>query len=164
VKTAVCFSVLLLFAIFPGCDQKKVDTTAVKEEMKEREIRKITSGEISERLKNAGTSLSAKLEFCSASHSDLKFCLDSLQKTEKARFKVIPLNSSSSNYFTGKKQMVFDAYLYNKENNLPLENNVQFLENDSLLFTKPLTLKNMPADSAYVLFYVILQKDLIMAE
>jgi len=143
-----------------------VDSQAVSEELKNRAIRKISQAQIFEELSKVGAQsmndyllcAKRKIFFSSA-------CSDSIAVINKSIIQILPLKNEISGQLSGKKKEVFDAYLYSKENNLPSEENMQFLNEDSLLYSKVITdsreVKAQSTDSVY-LFLLSVPKKIIL--
>ncbi len=127
---------VLLIVIVSSCEDKKVDTKAVKEEMKARAIKVIPEAKILEKAMLLGDELSNGFIFNSETREALmpsKQNIPIAAETSHALF-------NEKNDLIGKEKMLFEAYLFNSENDIVSEANVQALaEERSLLYTSPLT-------------------------
>jgi len=130
----VFYPFLLLF-FFYSCEDKKIDTTAVREEMKAREIKIIPEAKILEKVLEVGTRLSQTFIYQPGTKS-AEMKLPDWKGIEPAlSFTLFGIENNLS----GKEQMLFEAYLYNSENDIKSVANVQdFPEEISLLFTTPI--------------------------
>lgn len=125
----------LLIVIFSSCEDKKVDTKAVKEEMKARAIKVIPEAKILEKAMLLGDELSNGFIFNSETREVLTPSNQGIPIVSKTSYALF----NEKNDLVGKEKMLFEAYLYNSENDISSEANVQALaEEKSLLYTSPL--------------------------
>lgn len=147
--------------IFVSCDdiqQRGIDTGAVREEMAEREVRKLSQGEIMEGAMKQGNAvanacaidlqkqlalaiekggLAAAAEIC----AKLKLpAIDSISEvTGTAITRPRELPTYEEKQPDGLEEEILSAYRYNVEHELDLRSNVQMTDNN-LLFTRPIML------------------------
>lgn len=148
--------ITLLGAFLPACNNaQQMDRQAVLEEMKERELKHVLPGEIMEAAYVQGDSTAQAVQShiiqqYQASGSPLslseflqqyvKSGLDSLEKEYEAKIQWIAATDTASSQLTDLEQQILQAYLYNIENNLEVSHNVQRVDDESYLYTKPVTL------------------------
>lgn len=153
-------SACILFIVFlTGCDtSQKVDRSAIKEEMANREIKKVTEAEIisetlkegQEIIKNAENLLKEKsrekLADIRRTHSidsnliEWVHHLDTLEEAHDAEINF--LNFTSNLESPSVEQEILEAYNYDLEQGNTLNNNVQKLKDGYLLYTSPLTISD----------------------
>jgi len=133
---------LLLPAMLVSCGDQKIDTTKARLEMESREIKRISEGEIVEKALAIGNDISDELSL--KKDSTLGLMIHPLNlETKSVSF--LTFNNLQSWSGGGKRAQIYDAYLYNAENNLTSETNVQILEGDTLiLYTRPAFYENTP--------------------
>lgn len=129
----VLFAVLIV--IISSCEDKKVDTKAVKEEMKARAIKVIPEAKILEQALILGNQLSSGFIFNSETNEALMISKQDIPVEPKTSYTLF----NEDNNLIGKEKMLFEAYLYNSQNKISSAANVQALkEEKSLLYTSPL--------------------------
>jgi hypothetical protein len=144
------FLVLLI-----SCEDRKIDTKAVKEEMRAREIKVIPEAKILQKAMVLGNELSSGFIYHSASNkADMP-----VKKEAKIQPKTSYTLLEGENKLKGKEKMLFEAYLYNSENGIISEANVQALiEERSLLYTAPLISEGKMIGMWSIIF---LRKDIV---
>jgi hypothetical protein len=154
-KNSIHLLSLALLTILVSCEDKKIDTKAIKEEMKAREIKVIPEAKIFEKAIVLGNELSSGFAYHSLSNK-----IEMSEKLDGAvHSKVSFTLFDGENKLTGKEKMVFEAYLYNSENDINSEANIQDLtEEKSLLYTTPLTSEGKMIGMWSVIF---LRKDIV---
>lgn len=153
-------SACLLFIVFlAGCDSsQKVDRSAIKEEMANREIKKVTEAEIvsqtliegQEIIRNSENLLKEKsrekLAYIDRTHSidsNLIEWVHSLDTLEVAHDSEINfLDFTSNNESSSVEQEILEAYKYDLEQGNTLNENVQKLKESYLLYTSPLIISD----------------------
>lgn len=153
-------SVCLLISLFGcGLENQRVQSESVKEEMKNREIKRISEAQILEKANELGNLIALKSQeilsknlinkiesnnindaivFCNENSSSL---IDSLRNKYGVTIKRVSLkNRNPENQPNELESQIIDAYLYNIENNIELSDNVQILEN-KVYFTRPITIQ-----------------------
>ena len=129
-------AVLSLLICLCACNQGKVDTSGLQEEMKAREIRVIPEAKITETAYALGDSLVAGLNVAEA--------LAMPGKTFKTwdvkgvKIECTAYAFSQENALEGKEAQVFEAYQYNAENKLEGDPNIQKLPNEVLVYNAPI--------------------------
>lgn len=147
----------LLFATTVACGgmdsgNQQIDREAIKEEMEQREVRRILPAEIVEAAYERGALLSDQaLDLCVETYQPSKqearalvspkalIAIDSLAQSENVSIRWVDKTSDLSQ-LVEKERQLWEAYLYNVENNLPLNDNVQKLGDEAFVYTKPLVL------------------------
>jgi hypothetical protein len=140
---------------------KKVDSEAVRKEIKSREIKRATEAEIVSKVHEIGNSivLSAKkmlgknlkqsiesggvenaVGFCNLNAMTL---IDSLEKSFGVEIKRASLKARNQNDLPNALEKdLLEAYAYQWKDSIPLKTNVQALEASRYLFTKPILVDN----------------------
>lgn len=154
--------VLVIFYTNWFCNtDRRVDNKAVQEEIKNREIIKVTEAQIIQKVLEIGNSISANtqktlgqnlqkalqeggvenaISFCNLNAMPL---VDSLSKQFDAEIRRVSMKPRNQNDFpTDIEKELLEAYDYQWKDSLPLQNNVQALEGDRYLFTKPILVEN----------------------
>ena len=125
-------SYLLMFCLL-SCGDQKIDTTKAREEMEAREPKKVSEAQILDQAMKVGNEESNAF-LVSEGESGLVFSLGNNIDSKKAYYLF-----GEANDLTGKAKQLFEAYDYNRKNNLSSEANVQQLdEGKTLLYTKPI--------------------------
>lgn len=161
-RSAYLISLVVLFYLVWSCtSDKKVDSEAVRKEIKSREIKKVTEAEIISKVHEIGNSiaLSTKktlgknlqnalqnggvenaINFCSLNAMPL---VDSLSKSFGAEIKRVSLKVRNPNNLPDKlERELLEAYAYQWKDSISLNTNVQVLEGNKYLFTKPIFVDN----------------------
>lgn len=155
------YFVVFLVILWSCVSDKKVDSEAVREEIKNREIKKVTEADIVNKVHEIGNliTLSAKktlgknlqnalqnggvenaIGFCSLKATPL---VDSLSKSFGAEIKRVSLKARNpSNVPNDLEKELLEAYAYQWKDSIPLQTNVQALEGSRYLFTKPILVDN----------------------
>lgn len=161
------FSLLIAFLFFlMSCHEKgtnQINKKAFKEEVKSRELKRVSNAEISNAAYEQGISivkaaekilfsavhnalaqndsLAAAIEFYRLAHHTVK---DSLALEYNAIINRVSLkNTSKTNEPNELERILLDAYLYNVENKLPLEDNIQEIDKSYFLYTQPIMINSI---------------------
>lgn len=125
-------SYLLMFCLL-GCGDQKIDTTKAREEMEAREPKKVSDAQILDQAMKVGNEIAQSFKV-TESDKGLVFSL-----AERANLKTGYYLFGEANDLNGKAKQLFEAYEYNRNNNLKSEANVQPLdEGKTLLYTQPI--------------------------
>lgn len=151
---------ILTISLLAACDtgsQRRINQDALREEMRNREPKKLSEAQITaeayrrgnliaeaaqasllnqlkKHIKNGG--VPAAIEYCQVQALPLT---DSLSNQYGATLRRSSLNlRNPANAPQDLEKQLLEAYQYNHENNLPLEDNVQRLGQEAFLFTKPI--------------------------
>ena len=140
---------------------KRIDKEAVKKEIKSREIKKATEAEIVSKVHEIGNAIALNskktlgeklkgalqnggvenaISFCNVNAMPL---VDSLSKIYSAEIKRVTLKARNPNdlpNLTEKK--LLEAYAYQWKDSIPLQANVQAMDDGKYLFTKPILIDN----------------------
>ena len=158
----ILFAVILIVFIAINCTpRKKMNTAEVKEEIKEREPRKINDSDILQRAQEIGAevssntqqALSAKLQTAikvGGIKKAIQYCnlnayptVDSVQQLYHATIKRVTNQPRNPNDVPDKiEEELLVAYQAAKNNGLPPEDNVQILDNEYVLFSRPIFINN----------------------
>ncbi|MFP4293777.1 MAG: hypothetical protein ACLFQ0_19260 [Cyclobacteriaceae bacterium] len=148
---------LLLFSGCSGTDttEQQVPGDSIQEEMEEREIKRILPGEIVEAAYTEGEKLSSQAQQIAVEAyrrrvgRDTNFAdfvdaqalrdIDSLMQNKQASIHWVAASDDNPQLQDTERQ-IWEAYLYNVENDLPLNDNVQRLGEDNFLYTRPVRL------------------------
>ena len=152
---------LFLLSLLSCNDQRVKHSDALKEEIDNRELKIVTDGEIQEAALNKGreiaelaqniliTTLTNAIERSGSVDSSLSYCnlninpiIDSISKNSDAVIRRVSNKvRNPSDKADSLESIILDAYLYNIERELTIEDNVQ-KEGDYLLYTKPIFLQS----------------------
>ncbi len=135
---------LLSNSLLLSCDfSKRIDTTAAVKELKERQVKRINSAQITAQVDDWGKKITQTLNTNLVKNVQNQALLDSLQKTYRISIWVgspIKLQSSS---LGPKVNEILDAYQYNAENHLPQIDNIQKSDDQEYYYyTAPIVLEN----------------------
>lgn len=155
-------TLLLALNILAACDtgsQNALNREALQEEMRNREPKKLSEAEIVNETYEQGRFLAQTAQEslittlqAAIAHEGIegavRYCnlqalplMDSLSKTHKATIGRTSLQlRNPANAPTELEQQLLEAYHYNAEENLPLDDNVQKIDQQYLLYTKPIVL------------------------
>ncbi|MEY3416529.1 MAG: hypothetical protein RL711_1471 [Bacteroidota bacterium] len=148
---------LFLTIIIGACNEKRVDSRRFAQEMKNRQLKRVNQGAIMEEcllkgellVKLIDTTFKKKLQLelqkngpnkaMQLCNIDIYGVKDSLAMVYNASIK----RTNRAILTTGSKEEkeLFDAYLYNEEQQLPMHDNLQDLKNGFVLYTKPIVLQ-----------------------
>lgn len=150
-------AVLLLLACNGGLTdaQKK----AFKEEYDQREVKRVTPGELTDAVFQQGNAIADTLQqlFSTKEREDNLWrtsvitaedepMLDSLNRKYKVHIKWIGAEAAEDTpVVTPLEKQLLDAYLYDTENGQEVRKNVQKIDEKSFLFTQPLLSETMNA-------------------
>ena len=126
----------LALALLSSCGNGKVDTSQLKDEMKSREIRRISEADIIERTLILGKDFVKDLDAAQAlsqSGGPIHIVKDK-KGTRVARAYAFQY----PNDLVEKEAAVFEAYRYNAENKLEAEPNAQKLPGDFIAYNAPI--------------------------
>jgi hypothetical protein len=151
----------LLVLNFACTSDKKVNNDAVREEIKSREIVRVTDAEILEKVHEIGNSIAQitqttlgknlkkamleggapfAIDFCNVNAMPLT---DSLSKVYGAEIKRVSLKARNPKDIpNATERELLEAYAYQQQDSVPLQTNVQELEDNRYLFTKPIIIDN----------------------
>ncbi len=153
--------IYFLLLAFPSCnmEDRKASSEALKEEIKERELKRVTEVEIFEAATKVGEQIAIASQKTLATNLKtaisqqgveyaIKFCklqamplTDSLSKKFAAQIRRTSLKiRNPANRPNDLESQILDAYQYNVENGLDLEANLQRIDQDYLLYTRPIVL------------------------
>lgn len=153
--------VLFLNLLWSCTTDKKVNSDAVRDEIKSREIKKITEAELVSKVHEIGNTIALNtkktlgknlqnamqnggvenaIDFCNLNAMPL---VDSLSQYFGAEIRRVSIKVRNPLDFPNDlEQELLDAYAYQWKDSLALQANVQALENDTYLFTKPILIDN----------------------
>ncbi|WP_017731008.1 hypothetical protein [Nafulsella turpanensis] len=149
---------LLLAACEPG-SQQRFKRDALLEEMENREPKRLTEAQITAHAFKTGRTITNEAQNQLSSHLQrliqeqgitpsqalqnpiIRSITDSLSKAYQADIRLLPIEmaSPSDNREELEKQLL-EAYQYNQENNIALEDNVQPMGQPYFLYTQPFSL------------------------
>lgn len=146
---------LILSLFLSACNhsREQVDRQAVLNEMGQHEIKRVLPGEVVEAAYTQGDTIARMIQqhllaqyHTSSSESGLseflqnktRAYLDSLEKKYKANIHWISPGDTASNRLSSLERQILKAYLYNVERNLEINHNVQRIDDESYLYTKPI--------------------------
>jgi len=128
-------SVFILICLsLVSCGGDKIDTTKARQEMEDREIKVVSEAEIIERAMEIGKTLSKGFSIevvreptSNTSVINTEFGSDSVYQKSRYFF-------DDPEDLSGKALQVFEAYRYNRDNNIVSEPNIQKLDEGKLLY------------------------------
>ena len=142
------------------------DTEAIKQEIQDRKIKRVTESELRDWIYLKSPEIASALnkdlvqnilaeidnkdfnleKYIQNYQSEVK---DSLAKTYMVDIQLLPLIEEEATQWKGKQKEVIEAYLYNKAEKIPLEQNIQKIENGAFFFTAPVkVLTAIPSDKS----------------
>lgn len=143
----------------PTKDQRK--SQELQEEIENREIKKVSEGDISAAAEKLGAEIAMSTKKTLASNlkraiqnegvaSAIEFCniaayplVDSLQKKYNAQIRRTTLKTRNPNDKPNElERQILEAYQYNFENEQPLTDNIQEVDDQFILYTKPISIEN----------------------
>jgi hypothetical protein len=161
-KTTIALFVTILY--MSACDDtgnRGIDSQEVKQEIRNREIKYITQPQIIDATSKRGPLIADTLQQALIRQMQqaiagntlveaAKYCnlqqlapYDKLQKVYTVTIKRVRLRGQPLGQpLNEMEKQVLEAYQYNQENKLPLENNVQKSGAEQLLFTSPILVNN----------------------
>lgn len=153
--------ILLIISACGDTGERGIDSQEVKQEIQNREIKYITQPQIIDAASKRGQliadtlqqALIRQMQKAVAENSLLeaaKYCnlqqlaaYNQLQEKHTAIIKRVRLKGQKEGIQLNEmEKQLLDAYQYNQENKLPLENNVQKSGTEQVLFTSPILLNN----------------------
>ena len=161
-KYKISLAVLGFILVIGACtSDKKIDQKAVKEEIESREIKKITEAEIIAKVeelgnlvaanakKTLGSNLQKAIKSGGLEHA-ISFCnikaivlTDSLSRQYSAEIRRISLKPRNSQNIPNEiEKQILDAYEHQWKDSIPLQTNVQPIEEKRYLFSKPIMIDN----------------------
>lgn len=152
---------VILSAAWSCTSDKKVNNDAVRQEIKSREIIKVSDAEIVEKAHEIGNAIAAAskktlgqnlqkamkeggperaISFCNLNAAPLT---DSLSKAYGAQIKRVSLKARNlGDIPDATERDLLEAYAFQMNDSIPLQSNVQELEGDIYLFSKPILIDN----------------------
>jgi hypothetical protein len=128
------FSLVWLSVAFIACNMKRIDTSEAVKQIKQTEVKRITSAQVNTFANKWGGEITEVLN----SKSPKKALIDSLSGAYKASIDTINLIQAFPKNLAPKELALYEAYKYSMQHNLPLEPNMQNLENgDKILYNSP---------------------------
>ncbi|MCC5930566.1 MAG: DUF3365 domain-containing protein [Cyclobacteriaceae bacterium] len=150
----------ILFSCGAGTE-KRADRSAYEEERKIRELKKISEAQLLEKAMEIGSNIASQSQKALGSHLQkaiqeggigyaIDFCnvraipiTDSLESHYQARIKRASLNYRNPvDAPDDLEKTILEAYQYNQQNDLALEDNVQKHGDDVILFTRAIQVEN----------------------
>lgn len=136
-----------------GSSEQGIDREAIREEMEQREIKRILPAELVEGAYQRGEALAeaardlvlntypqpVEQQPADFVTDEANEKIDSLSKAEDVNIAWVSKTTDTASLGEKEKQL-WEAYLYNVDNDLPLNDNVQRIGEEEYLYTKPLLL------------------------
>lgn len=144
---------VLVLAVCVSCGGvERVDTTKIKAQMESSKIKRITPAQINSQVENWGNEISKTLtaafeqEMKNANQARIEeICqlkkiklMDSLAAEYKVKIRLLGMPDSESKMLYPKEKEVLSAYIYNAENKLPMEKNIQRIGDSLYVYTSPI--------------------------
>ncbi len=152
-KHSLLYSLAILWLCACGTPGEKIDQQAVRQEMEDREIKRVLPGQIIEAANEQGDSIAAILrqqlqqqnppvtsadQFSAFAQKMIRRTDDSLRSLQGTRIGWAAPRDTASNNLTTLERQVLSAYLYNVDKKIAVNNNVQKLHDTAYLYTSPL--------------------------
>jgi hypothetical protein len=154
-KNNIQISLLTISLLLPACggseNTQQVAGEKIQEEMEQREIRRILPGEIVEVAYSRGEAMSRQAQqmaleaYRQAGSSqslgvfmaqNFTESIDSLSRQAGVGLSWVA-SAAPPQKMGEKERQIWEAYLYNVENDLPLNDNVQKIGDEAFLYTRP---------------------------
>jgi len=144
------FMLFFLFLFLVGCgrlSEQQANSQKIKEGLEDHSIKRVTEDQIITEAHEQGSYLVDLLEQQSKDISfwqspDGRKVLDSTnQAMGHYKIQLIPLRASTKELLPEESSLI-EAYLYSLENDQPIHENVQNIQDDFLLFTSPINSNN----------------------
>ncbi|TAG56756.1 MAG: hypothetical protein EAZ27_04330 [Cytophagales bacterium] len=116
--------IFLVILFFNSCDNKPVDRSLFKDEMEDRELMRVTAGELNDFAFRKGVIILDSLQKASKSDTNFNNLAFKLWLEQEMDFKIEQLSISQIDT-NSKLYQVSQAYQYNVENKIPCEDNLQ---------------------------------------
>lgn len=161
---SIVFCILISFVIpfVISCDARRnVDTSAVKKELQQREVKKITDAEIMARAMEIGEkitdqaqkSLAVKLQASlkrGGTKEAISYCnlhampiVDSISQKYGAQIKRVSIKARNKHDLPDSlERQILEAYKFQLEDSASLQSNIQPLADQYFLFTKPIMINS----------------------
>lgn len=140
-----------------GCDgtgNQQINREAISKAIEQQEVKRILPAELVEAAHAQGEAIAAQAQEIAvdayqaeANHSGdfltggVQEKIDSLAKARKAEIRWIPADVDSTKVaLSDLEQQIWEAYWYNVENDLPVNDNVQKINEEAYLYTSPMML------------------------
>jgi hypothetical protein len=129
---------LCLWALV-ACEFKRADTSKMSNEMHARQIKHITPSQVVALANDWGGVIKNELNRDILKTLQTSSVIDTLQRRYKASIKLYSAKDINNTAIDTKIRELLDAYLYNAQNGIPQEDNLQKLQNgEVILYTSPL--------------------------
>lgn len=153
--------IYVIFSAWSCTNDKRVDKEAVKQELKNREIKKLTEAEIVAKVHEIGNTIALNtkktlgqnlqkalqqggienaISFCNINALPL---VDSLNQLYNSKIKRVTLKARNPKDLPNSfEKELLEAYAYQWADSIPLQTNVQEIEENTYLFTKAILIDN----------------------
>lgn len=142
----------IVFFNFSCNNIERLDTSKIKEKIEASKIKRITPVQLNMQVERWGSGMSKALtsviekEAQTASKTRLEeLCqlkniklIDSLSDAYKVKIRLLGMPDSNNQSLYVKEKEVLDAYIYNAENKLPMESNIQRIGDSLFVYTYPI--------------------------
>ncbi len=142
-KRLLLFSIFGVYALW-ACDfNKRLDTSGVVQELKERQVKRVNSAQVTTLVDEWGHVIVAKLNQDLVKSIQQKTQIDSLQRLYRVTIQLgSPLKLQAPD-LGNKVNQTLDAYQYNAENHLDAIDNIQASDDgEYLYFSSPVVLQD----------------------
>ena len=154
-------AIIILLAACDSGSQRRINREALQEEIRNREPKKLSEAQIIDEAFRQGRLISEEAQ--KELFSTLEKVLNEAGPAAAVQYcniQAYPLTDSLSNKFNAEirrtslrtrnplnapseiETQLLEAYEYNEENQLPMEDNVQRLDREHFLYTRPIVLNN----------------------
>ncbi len=147
-------SLLIPIIFTASCNNiERLDTSKIKEKVEASKIKRITPAQLNSQVERWGEGMSKAFttalekEAINASKTRLEeICklkniklIDSLSAVYRVKIRLLGMPDSTNQKLYAKEKQVLEAYIYNAENKLPMEKNVQRIGDSLFVYTYPIT-------------------------
>jgi hypothetical protein len=150
-KTIILF--ILIISTISCNNIERFDTSKIKEKVEASKIKRITPTQLNMQVERWGEGMSKAFtttlekEAANASKTRLEeICqlkniklIDSLSAVYNVKIRLLGMPDATNPKLYAKEKQVLDAYIYNAENKLPMDKNVQRIGDSLFVYTYPIT-------------------------
>ncbi len=138
---------LLLITIIFSCQVKRVDTTAVKKRMQDYKVRRISDADVLTTAETWGQAIKSDIIAKPALLCDTTFIV------QEAKIQALTAPYKVANA-SAKLKNIIEAYNYSASQNQPLPENIQQINDSTVLYSYQNTLKTANCKPSLILMYL----------
>ncbi|GAB4331116.1 MAG: hypothetical protein OHK0038_05810 [Flammeovirgaceae bacterium] len=159
------FNLILIFAACNIKQSDNVNVDIVKQEISNAKIKRLTDAQIVQEAYEKGKMIADTLMPILKKQQQLCGFQDfsSLNNQQKSLILKISLECQMPSNVSDKEKQVWESYLYGIQENIPLKDNIQKLEEDQILYTYPFLQESAqdPTQKLAVLKILLSKKEVI---